>query len=153
MEKLFDRENRLYKYYLNDIEDNKEGVEFIKKLFKLELIDIDKSEDQDLLQLYNIIGFDKFFEVVTLFSSKNIKIPKASKIKKLLISAIAYYQVNVLNLSPKDAGRILSEKLASFDLRQKSIKSIVNQLQQEIIHLTDKTIRYQKIKEAENGNR
>lgn len=134
--KLFEEESRLYKYYINNTVNDNKSVEFLKSLFKLELIDLDKSENQDLLQLFEIIGFDKFFEVVTFFSSKTLKIPKLERIKKLLIIAIAYYQVEILKLSPKEAGKILSEKLGIVNLKQKSIKNLVNKLQRDIDFLT-----------------
>lgn len=135
--KIFNKENRIYKYYINDVEHSAEATAFIKSLVKLELIELDKSEEQDLIQLYDILGFDKFFEVVTFFSSKTIRIPKIDKLKKMLIVAIAYYQTVILNLSPKDAGKILSEKLGIFNLKQKNIKALVNKLQQSIDRLAD----------------
>lgn len=113
------------------------SVDFIQSLLKLELINMDKSEKQDLVQLYDILGFDKFFEVMTLFSSRTIKVPKIDKIKKLLIVSIAYYQVIVLGLSPKDASKILSEKLGLFNLKQKNMKALINRVQQDIDHLAE----------------
>ena len=136
--KLFEKENRLYKYYINSIETSEAGTDFIKALFKLELIDSDKSKNQDLVQLYEILGFDKFFEFVAFFGTRTVKVPKVDKIKRLLIVAIAYYQTVILGLSPKDAGRILSKKLGIFNLKQKSIKSIVRELQQAIDHVAEK---------------
>lgn len=142
-EKLFDKENRIYKYYLNNAAEDKIAIEFIQALFKLEIIEADKSEKQDLIQLYNIVGFDKFFEILTYFggSTKSIRLPRLDKAKKLLITAIAYYQTVILGLSSKEAGRILTEKLGAFNLKQKSIKNVVARLQQEIDQLTDKTFK------------
>lgn len=135
--RLFEKENRIYKYYLNSMYNDKGSVDFIQSLLKLELINMDKSEKQDLVQLYDILGFDKFFEVMTLFSSRTIKVPKIDKIKKLLIVSIAYYQVIVLGLSPKDASKILSEKLGLFNLKQKNMKALINRVQQDIDHLAE----------------
>lgn len=139
--KIFNKENRIYKYYINNIEQKPEGIEFIKSLFRLELLKNDKTPDQDILQLYEILGFDKFFEVITFFSSKTIKIPNVEKIKKALITSIAYYQINILGLTPKDAGKILSEKLGVLNLKQKNVKAIIKQLQQDIDHLSDIALR------------
>lgn len=135
--RLFEKENRIYKYYLNSMYNDRGSVDFIQSLLKLELINMDKSEKQDLVQLYDILGFDKFFEVMTLFSSRTIKVPKIDKIKKLLIVSIAYYQVIVLGLSPKDASKILSEKLGLFNLKQKNMKALINRVQQDIDHLAE----------------
>ena len=138
--KIFDKENRIYKYYINSVEKDALAVDFIKDLFKLEIIDADKSEKQDLVQLLEIVGFDKFFEILAFFGSRTIRLPRVDKAKKLLIIAIAYYQTVVLGLSPKDAGKLLGDKLGVFNLKQKSIKSIVAKLQQDIDHLAERTM-------------
>lgn len=147
--KLFEEDNRLYKFYINSTTNDKDAVDFVKNLFKLELIDLDRSENQDLLQLYEIVGFDKFFEIIAFFGSKNLKLPKLDKIKKLLLTAIAYYQVETLGLSPKDAGKILSEKLGLLNLKQKNIKGLTGRLQQDIEYITNTTLKKMFI--AENN--
>lgn len=149
--KLFNEDNRLYKFYINSTVNDKNSIDFVKSLFKLELIDLDRSENQDLLQLYEILGFDKFFEVIAFFGSKTLKIPKLDKIKKLLITAIAYYQIEILNLSPKDAGKILSEKLGLLNLKQKNIKGLTSRLQQDIDYITNTTLRKMLAEEANRG--
>lgn len=140
-DKVFSEDNRLYKFYINSTVNDKSAIDFVKNLFKLELIDLDRSENQDLLQLYEIVGFDKFFEIIAFFGSKNLKLPKLDKIKKLLITAIAYYQTEALGLSPKDAGKILSEKLGLLNLKQKNIKSLTSRLQQDIDYITGTTMK------------
>lgn len=138
--RIFEEDTRLYKYYINDITNDSQGVEFIRELFNLELIDLDKSENSDLLQLYEILGFDKFFEVIAFFESKTIKFPKLDKIKKLILTAISYYQVEILGLSPKDAGKILSEKLGMLNLKQKNIKGLIGKLQKDIDFIVNTTL-------------
>lgn len=150
--KLFEKENRIYKYYLNSVEDAPEAIDFIKSLFKLELIEADKSEYQDLVALYDIVGFDKFFEILAYFNARQLRFPKLEKIKKMLIVAIAYYQTEVLRLSPKEAGKLLSDKLGIFNLKQKSIKSIVGKLQQTIDHLAENAARKVASDAAERGD-
>jgi len=150
--KLFNEDNRLYKFYINSTVNDKECIDFVKSLFKLELIDLDRSENQDLLQLYEILGFDKFFELIAFFGSKTLKLPKLDKIKKLLITAIAYYQIEILNLSPKDAGKILSEKLGLLNLKQKNIKGLTSRLQQDIDYITNTTLRKMLAEEASKGD-
>lgn len=151
--KIFNKENRIYKYYINNIEQNPEGIDFIKSLFRLELLKNDKTTDQDILQLYELLGFDKFFEVVTFFSSKTIKVPNVEKIKKALITSIAYYQINILGLTPKEAGKILSEKLGVLNLKQKNVKAIVKQLQQDIDHLSDIALKNNLEETARKGGK
>ena len=104
------------------------------------------------MQLYDILGFDKFFEVLTYFSARSFKFPKIDKIKKLLIVSIAYYQTEVLGLTAKDAGKILSEKLGLFNLKQKSIKSLVSKVQQDIDHLATTVANRQSRQEVETSD-
>lgn len=147
---LFDKENRIYKYYINNLENLPGGVNFVKSLFELEIIDLDKSEKQDLVQMYEILGFDKFFEFISFFSSKTIRVPNIEKIKKLLVIAIAYYQVEILDMSPKEAGKVLGEKLGMLNLKQKNIKALVNNLQQTIDKLTETTVKSVLSKDKNN---
>ena len=136
--KLFEKENRVYKYYVNNMEEIDGAEEFIKSLFKLELISLDKSEEQDLVRLYNIVGFDKFFEIVATFGSKPLKLPRADKVKRMLTIAMADWLVNGLGLDPKEAGRTFSEKLGMCNLKQKSIKNILKELDMDIQHLAER---------------
>lgn len=129
---IFEKEDRLNKYFINKLDDKKGGEDFIRSIFKLELIDLDNSEQDDLLRLYNIVGFDNFFEIVSQFSTQTIKIPRAEKIRKLIIIAVAYYYVRVLGLSAKDAGKLLSSKLGVYNLKQKSINNIIKELEYSI---------------------
>ena len=94
------------------------------------------SHKYDLTPLDN--GFDAFFEMIALFNSKPIKLPRADKIKKLLIVAIAYYHVVMLGIPPKEVGKILTDKLGACNLKQKSVKAIVNKLQKELEELGSK---------------
>lgn len=146
--KIFEKENRVYKYYLNRVEDKKESVEFIKDLFKLELLNSDKSENLDLIKLYNIVGFDKFFEIISCFGSQSIRIPNSEKIKKNLTLSIAYYYTVMLGVPAKEVGHLLSEKLGVFNLKQKSIKSLVNKMQAELETLAKRVS--EKAKEDES---
>lgn len=156
--KIFEKENRLFKYYINGTEKDQDAIQFIKSLFKIELIDLDNTENQDYVRLFDILGFDKFFELLTLFGGRTIKLPKIDKIKKQLILAIAYYQVTVLGLHPKEAGKLLSEKLGTFNLKQKSMKSMLSKLQQTMDSLAEKALQKQQLdslekrKEASNGD-
>lgn len=129
---IFEKEDRLNKYFINHMDDKKGGEDFIRSIFKLELLDLDSSEQNDLLRLYNIVGFDNFFEIVSQFSTQTIKIPRAEKIRKLIIIAVAYYYVRVLGLSAKDAGKLLSSKLGVYNLKQKSINNIIKELEYSI---------------------
>ena len=69
----------------------------------------------------------------------------------MLIVAIAYYQTEILGLSAKTAGKVLSEKLGIFNLKQKSIKSLVSKLQQDIDHLAENAANRMLKDEAERG--
>ena len=148
--KVFEEDNRIYKFYVNSAVNDAKAVDFIRDLFKIELIDLDKTENQDLLQLYEIVGFDKFFELVAFFSSKTVKFPKLDKIKRLLITAIAYYQTEILGLSAKDAGKILSDRLGLLKLKQKNVKLLVNKLQQDIEYISNNTLKKLLAEQATN---
>lgn len=134
-EKIFEKENRIYKYYINQQEENMGAKDFIETLLNVSLLDMDKSSNMDLVRLYRDVGFDNFFVLIEEFSGKTVKFPKADKIKKLLLVSLATYYVNVLGMDPKEAGKVLGEQLGSSSLKQKSIKSIVKAFNQELSSL------------------
>lgn len=150
MSNLFETENRIYKYYINDLSKSEKSDEFIKSLFKLELMSLDKSEDSKLVQLYNIVGFDKFFEIISIFENNTITLPKSDKIKKLLLISIVQYLVNGVGISPKEVGKEINKRLELNGIKQKSIKNILKALDQDLTELSMKALDSLS-KEAVNG--
>lgn len=140
MSNLFETENRIYKYYINDLSKSEKSDDFIKSLFKLELISLDKSEDSKLVQLYNLVGFDKFFEIISIFENNTISIPKSDKIKKLLLISIVQYLVNGVGIPPKDVGKEINKRLELNGIKQKSIKNILKALDQDLTELSMKAL-------------
>lgn len=140
MSNLFETENRIYKYYINDLSKSEKSDEFIKSLFKLELMSLDKSEDSKLVQLYNIVGFDKFFEIISIFENNTITLPKSDKIKKLLLISIVQYLVNGVGISPKEVGKEINKRLELNGIKQKSIKNILKALDQDLTELSMKAL-------------
>lgn len=134
-EKIFEKENRIYKYYINEQEENKGSKDFIETLLNISLLELDKTENMDLVRLYKDVGFDNFFVLIEEFGGKTVRFPKADKIKKLLLISLATYYVNVLGMDPKDAGKVLGEQLGSSSLKQKSIKNIVKAFESELATL------------------
>lgn len=126
---IFEREDRLYKFYINDLDRGESSDNYIKDLFKLQLFDLDKSAELDLVRLYEIVGFDKFFEIIAAFGGKTIKIPKDDRIRKHLIMSVAHYYVDGLHIEPKEVGKIFSKKLGTYNLKQKSIKNLTRELE------------------------
>lgn len=150
MSNLFETENRIYKYYINDLSKSEKSDEFIKSLFKLELMSLDKSEDSKLVQLYNIVGFDKFFEIISIFENNTITLPKSDKIKKLLLISIVQYLVNGVGISSKEVGKEINKRLELNGIKQKSIKNILKALDQDLTELSMKALDSLS-KEAVNG--
>lgn len=134
-DKIFEKENRIYKYYINEQEENKGSKDFIETLLNVSLLELDKTENMDLVRLYRDVGFDNFFVLIEEFGGKTVKFPKADKIKKLLLVSLATYYVNVLGMDPKEAGKVLGEQLGSSSLKQKSIKNIVKAFESELSSL------------------
>ena len=56
----------------------------------------------------------------------------------MLTIAMADWLVNGLGLDPKEAGRTFSEKLGMCNLKQKSIKNILKELDMDIQHLAER---------------
>ncbi len=148
---IFEREDRLYKYYINDLDRGEASDNYIKDLFKLQLFDLDKSAELDLIRLYEIVGFDKFFEIIAAFGGRSIKIPKDDRIRKHLIMSVAHYYVDGLNIEPKEVGKIFSKKLGTYNLKQKSIKNLTRELESYLSRLFKISIDNMAEKEEETN--
>ena len=67
--------------------------DLIMDIFELQMY---KSADKDnkgmvMVELYNLLGFEKFVEVVELLGGKTIKFPPRDEFKELVETALAYY--------------------------------------------------------------
>ena len=88
--------------------------EMISDLIKLSLMK-PASKNMDMMvytEIYNLLGLEKFTDLVSLLDGKTVKFPTKEEFKDTVLTVLCYYYRNVLNLEWND----IKEKLGLPDL-------------------------------------
>lgn len=90
---VFERPKSVFQQKINEIMKDDPTKDLILDIFELQML---KSADKDnkglvMVELYNLLGFEKFVEVVELLGGKTIKFPSRDEFKELIEIALAYY--------------------------------------------------------------
>lgn len=90
---VFRAPKSVFQQKINDIMSDDPTKDLIMDIFELQMY---KSADKDnkgmvMVELYNLLGFEKFVEVVELLGGKTIKFPPRDEFKELVETALAYY--------------------------------------------------------------
>ena len=81
----------MFQQKISDIMKDDPTKNLILDIFELQMF---KSADKDnksliMVELYNLLGFEKFVEVVELLGGKTIKFPARDEFKELIEAALA----------------------------------------------------------------
>jgi len=88
--------------------------EMISDLIKLSLMK-PASKNMDMMvytEIYNLLGLEKFTDLVSLLDGKTVKFPTKEEFKDTVLTVLCYYYRNVLNLEWND----IKEKLGLPDI-------------------------------------
>lgn len=127
MEKLFDKPMTMFQKNVNDIMKDNKSVNLIEDLIRLNMFkNAEKDERQLILvELYNLLGIEKFMEVMDLMSGKSIKFPNKLDFKETVQTAICYYYRQY-----KDSSwEVIKELLNDEELSTAKINNKIMQLQ------------------------
>jgi hypothetical protein len=94
--KTFKRPYTVFQEKLNDILVDKPSSDVIKDLIEIQMF---KNAEKDekllvLVELYNLLGLDKFYEVMDLLAGKTVKFPPKEDFKETIQVALSYYYKN-----------------------------------------------------------
>lgn len=90
---VFNPPKSIFQQKINGIMKDDPTKDLILDIFELQMY---KSADKNhnswiMVELYNLLGFEKFVEVVELLGGKTIKFPTRAEFKELVETALAYY--------------------------------------------------------------
>lgn len=90
---VFELPKSVFQQKINEIMSDSPTKDLILDIFELQMF---KSADKDnksmiMVELYNLLGFEKFVEVVELLGGKTIKFPTRVEFKELIETTLAYY--------------------------------------------------------------
>ena len=99
MNKIFKSPREVFEDQLNDIfsSSSEENVNVILKALSL-LLRM-PSMNNDLVDLYNLVGLEQFVGVISLFENRTVKFPNRNEVKDLILTSLLYYYHEVENLS------------------------------------------------------
>lgn len=131
MEKnLFEKPRTVFQQNVNDLMKENPSKELIKDLIRLNMFK-NAEKDEKLLvlaELYNLLGVEKFMDVMELLGGKTIKFPSKSSFKETIQIALCYYYRQYKNYSWDQ----IKELIQDDDLSSVKLGVRVQQLQRFI---------------------
>lgn len=99
--KAFKRPYTVFQEKVNSILTDQPSTDVIKDLIELQMF---KNAEKDekllvLVELYNLLGLEKFYEVLDLLAGKNLKFPAKEDFKETIQIALSYYYKNFEGLN------------------------------------------------------
>lgn len=90
---VFETPKSMFQQKINDIMTDDPTKDLILDIFELQLFKNADKDDKKLVfvELYNLLGFEKFVEVMELLSGKTIKFPVRDDFKETIEIALSYY--------------------------------------------------------------
>lgn len=151
--KAFKRPYTVFQEKVNSILSDGPAADVIKDLIELQMF---KNAEKDekllvLVELYNLLGLEKFYEVMDLFAGKNLKFPAKDDFKETIQIALSYYYKNFEGLNWNQ----IKEKLGDEELQTVKLGIKCTQLKKMLDYNVEmaNSRANKRIKEAQqNGN-
>lgn len=130
MGKLFDKPMTIFQKNVNDIMKDNVSTDLIEDLIRLNMFkNAEKDERQlVLVELYNLLGIEKFMEVMDLLAGTSIKFPNKSDFKETIQIALCYYYRQFKDYSWDQIKNLINDE----EISTAKIGSKVQQLQRFI---------------------
>lgn len=145
---LFEKPMTIFQQNVNSIVKDNPVNDLIKDLIKLNMLKNSEKDDKQLVlvELYNLLGTEKFMEVIELLSGKTVKFPTKSDFKETIQIALCFYLRQYRDLSWDEIKEVIQDdELSSVKLGVR-----VQQLQRFIEHYNENRIKKEIL---ENGRR
>lgn len=138
---LYEQPKNILEMRLNEVL-SKEEESIISDVVKISLLKTAEKEENNLVftEIYNLLGLEKFTELITLLNGREIQFPTKEDFKDTLLTSICYYYRNVLNKDWEEIKSLLS--LPDLSGVRFGIKS--SQLEIFINNLINKRLSYEK---------
>ena len=96
---IFKKPLTVFQQNVNDIMNSDKSKDLVEDLIHLQMFkNAEKDEKQlVLVELYNLLGTEKFMEVMDLLAGKTIKFPQKDDFKETIQIALCYYYKQVKN--------------------------------------------------------
>ena len=90
---LFNKPRTVFQSTVNELMSENNCTELIKDLIHLNMLKNGEKDEKQLVfvELYNLLGLEKFMETMELLGGKNIKFPNKADFKETIQIALCYY--------------------------------------------------------------
>ena len=135
-EEAFSRPTTLFQQKINDIMRDNPTKDMMMNLIELQLYkNAGKDEDKLIfVELYNLLGMDKFMEVMDILAGKMVKFPAKDDFKETVEIALSYYYRYYMHYS----WDTIKEKLGDQDIPSVKYGIKVQQLERFMEYIGDK---------------
>lgn len=136
---LFEKPRTVFQQNVNNLIKENPSKELVKDLIRLNIF---KNAEKDekalaLVELYNLLGVEKFMDVMELLGGKTVKFPNKSDFKETIQIALCYYYRQFNGYSWDQ----IKELIQDDDLSSVKLGVRVQQLQRFINEYSDKIVR------------
>lgn len=109
--KVFTKPKTIYQQRINEIIVDEPTTAVIKDLIHLQLFkNAEKNEDMlRLVELYNLLGVEKFADVLNLFAGCTVKFPQKDDFRETVNIALCYYYKTFRQKTWNDMKEILED--------------------------------------------
>jgi hypothetical protein len=136
LEKLFTDPQNLFQERINTAIKTDPTKDLIRDIIELIMLKNCQYDERmlPLVELYNLLGPQKFMEVAELCSGKTIKFPLKDQLRETIQTAVCYYYRTYKNMAWDD----IKVKLEDQDLSSKKVGHSITQLQRFINEMAER---------------
>ncbi len=133
---MFEKPSEVWEDQMNDLflVRKKDDTNQVIKAFSI-ILNQKYINNQDMVDAFNILGFDKFISLLTLFEKRTVTFPSKEEIKDAVIFAMVFYYRETKGYSWEEIKDILPFEFSSisFSFRLKSLNKFIVEKLREIL--------------------
>lgn len=146
---LYKQPKTIFQDRINEIVESTVASEIIKDLIHLQMFKSAEKNSKNLalVEIFNLLGVEKFTELIDLLDGKTIKFPTKDTLKEYVIIALCFYHKKYFGRTWPEIKEIIGDdklKSIKYGLRVQNLETFIKYLQ-------DKTGERFSLEELENG--
>ena len=146
---LYKQPKTIFQDRINEIVESTVASEIIKDLIHLQMFKSAEKNSKNLalVEIFNLLGVEKFTELIDLLDGKTIKFPTKDTLKEYVIIALCFYHKKYFGKTWAEIKEIIGDdklKSIKYGLRVQNLETFIKYLQ-------DKTGERFSLEELEDG--
>lgn len=146
---LYKQPKTIFQDRINEIVESTMASEIIKDLIHLQMFKSAEKNSKNLalVEVFNLLGVEKFTELIDLLDGKTIKFPTKETLKEYVIIALCFYHKKYYGRTWNEIKEIIGDdklKSIKYGLRVQNLETFIKYLQ-------DRTGERFSLEELENG--